>query len=392
MKNQSTPNKKPAPLPLVILADVLLLAVSMSVFCYFHHIRSLWGIGQKDDVMEPVVTESVMTAETSEPSRQTHEGDFSFPGIFSENTPAVTLTDDGEIRDYLTGEGLPILSPSGAADFIGLYRSENIYLTAQKVSTTLHYNNKTYEVVYYLYDVYLKNLENLHTVAVTKRRPMEDLAEASYALTDGEGNRFFSLPAVLAVNGDYWGNEKHTLLALRNYEILRDTDEIAADVCVLYSDGTMETHSAADFDYEAVMQKKPYQIWEFGPSLLDKNGNALDEFNKTYYDENVISSRHPRSSIGYFEPGHYCFIVVDGRSEQSDGVRMFQLAQFYEDLGCSAAYNLDGGDSALSRFMGEYHRIDEERLLKGDDQRKLYDVICIGEIEWVEQEDETEGE
>jgi exopolysaccharide biosynthesis protein len=38
--------------------------------------------------------------------------------------------------------------------------------------------------------------------------------------------------------------------------------------------------------------------------------------------------KNPRSAIGYYEPGHYCFIVVDGRQNgYSDGMTLDELAQ-----------------------------------------------------------------
>ena len=35
-----------------------------------------------------------------------------------------------------------------------------------------------------------------------------------------------------------------------------------------------------------------------------------------------ISGGNPRSCIGYYEPGHYCFVIVDGRQKQSAGVTL----------------------------------------------------------------------
>jgi exopolysaccharide biosynthesis protein len=71
---------------------------------------------------------------------------------------------------------------------------------------------------------------------------------------------------------------------------------------------------------------------------------------------------------------------VDGRSSDSQGVRMIQMAEIYYSLGCKVAYNLDGGDSAQAYFNGEMIRIDEERENSGDRQRELFDIVCIGEI------------
>ena len=74
----------------------------------------------------------------------------------------------------------------------------------------------------------------------------------------------------------------------------------------------------------------------------DENGKV-----KSSYDAaSGISGAHPRSAVGYFEPGHYCFIVVDGRQDHSHGLTISELAKVFEELGCKAAYNLDGGGSA----------------------------------------------
>ena len=52
----------------------------------------------------------------------------------------------------------------------------------------------------------------------------------------------------------------------------------------------------------------------------------------------IISARSiPRGAIGYYEPGHYCFVVVDGRQTgYSRGVTLEELAQVFDDLGCTA--------------------------------------------------------
>ena len=67
-----------------------------------------------------------------------------------------------------------------------------------------------------------------------------------------------------------------------------------------------------------------------------------------------VTSVNPRSAVGYYEPGHYCFVVVDGRQKgYSKGMTMSELSQLFFDLGCTVAYNLDGGKSAEMVFMGE---------------------------------------
>ena len=382
---------RPHPLWAVVTADILLFCIALSVFCYFHHIRSLWGLdapkNSGTDTMETAPDPSAETVPVSaEPVFDLiGEGDFPSPVFLPYSTVSsvntVSLTDDSDIREYITASGLPELDSMDyvRSNYVGLYRSHDIFMTAQKVRTEIFYNNKEYEVAYYLYDVYIRNIENLFTSVVDDRIPIEEHAEAAYVIKDSEGVTHRTSPAVLALNGDYYGNENMVYFAVRNGRLLRDDNNIGADICILYSDGTMETCDARGFDRDAILAKNPWQIWEFGPSLLDENGEALTKFNENYYDDNVITSRHPRSSIGYFEPGHYCFIVVDGRSDESDGVRLFQLGEIFESLGCTTAYNFDGGDSAQSLWMGEKHRVDEERIQSG--QRKLYDAVMIGETE-----------
>ncbi len=385
-------NKRPRPIWIVVTADFLLFCAALSVFCYFHHIRALWGLGIPDK--PGVVTEEMETSPSSDKSipfstDPMHglitEGDFPSPVFLPYSTVSsvntVRLDENDAIREYIASENLPAIDSMDYVrkNYVGLYRSRDIYMTAEKVRTHISYNNKTYEASYYLYDVYIRNIENLFTSVVDDRVSIEKHAETPYVITDSEGTQYRTDSAILTLNGDYYGNENMVYFAVRNNRLLRDTKFIGADICVLYSDGTLETYDMRNFDRDSILAKDPWQVWEFGPSLLDENGKALTEFNENFYDDNVITSRHPRSSIGYFEPGHYCFIVVDGRSEESDGVRLFQLGEIYESIGCTAAYNFDGGDSAQSLWMGQKHRIDEEREQSG--QRKLYDAVMIGEVE-----------
>ena len=63
---------------------------------------------------------------------------------------------------------------------------------------------------------------------------------------------------------------------------------------------------------------------------------------------------NPRAAIGYFAPGHYCFVVVDGRQKgYSEGMSLDELASTLASLGCQTAYNLDGGATAMMVFQGK---------------------------------------
>jgi len=123
--------------------------------------------------------------------------------------------------------------------------------------------------------------------------------------------------------------------------LYRDDDFPMMDVCVLYWDGTMETYPSMPFKSDEQIEKGAYQVWNFGPMLLDETGMHKENFNS------AVDKANPRTAIGYYEPGHYCFVVVDGRGGDSDGITMQNLSLLMEKLGCKRAYNLDGGQTSI---------------------------------------------
>ena len=119
--------------------------------------------------------------------------------------------------------------------------------------------------------------------------------------------------------------------------------------------------------YKENSPDKPiWQAWEFGPSLLGENGEPL-----TAFPNSKVKVQNPRSVIGYYEPGHYCFVSVDGRQKHSRGLRMEELAQLMSSLGCKAAYNLDGGESASMYWNGDIFN------KPSDGGRAMADIIYI---------------
>ncbi len=85
--------------------------------------------------------------------------------------------------------------------------------------------------------------------------------------------------------------------------------------------------------------------WSVGgcPAILSKGVVLNTE------DANVIShlpSKEPRTAVGYDATGtKVVMLVVDGRSEISDGCRTKILADIMREVGCSEAMNFDGGGS-----------------------------------------------
>ena len=73
----------------------------------------------------------------------------------------------------------------------------------------------------------------------------------------------------------------------------------------------------------------------------------------TNFGNHSIQGNQPRTGIGMFGKNHFVFIVVDGRSSgYSCGVTLDAFAQIFKDLGCTQAYNMDGGGSSTMYFKG----------------------------------------
>lgn len=296
-------------------------------------------------------------------------GDFGslYPEKFIQDDSVVILKDDAQIRAYALQNRLT-LENAEKGTFISFYRSHDVYMSVRQVDEVMN----GYLARCYVYDIYVRNIENFYTVA-DKATSMENLMEK--AETD------LGCTVVGAVNGDYWSNSNHCRVAVRNGILLREPSKVDSDLCVLYRDGTMRTYQSSDFDWAAVDAAGPWQVWDFGPALLDENGNPYSSFEPRYYDKNLITNTHPRMAVGYHQPGHYTLLSVDGRKKDENGNYIYgcsipSLAQYMKELGCTVAYNLDGGDSAQAYANGDPIRQAEGR----DNQRVISDILCVGEV------------
>ena len=195
-------------------------------------------------------------------------------------------------------------------------------------------------IVYFAADVYVTSTQKVKT-AFAKSMYGKNIRD--FVSTMAKQNQ-----ASLAISGDSYG-ESDSVCVIRNGEVY-SKDPGTSDVCVLFSDGVIKTYPASQFDVDSVIAQGAWQAWTFGPSLLDGNGNVLASFHSTEY----LNKINPRAAIGYIAPGHYKFVVVDGRQEgYSVGVTMSQLAQLMKEEGCQTAYNLDGGKSAVMYYNGK---------------------------------------
>ena len=251
--------------------------------------------------------------------------------------PALADFSDKFADKFLLAGSEPIVTENS-------YQSEdvNITITTRRVSDS--------DV--YVADIYVRSVE-----CFQRGHAGDKYGKATAKVKDMAANR----DAILAMTGDS-GHYFTKGWAISNGVINKSSPNRLRDIAILYRDGVMVGVPNENVDNDLIRAEadagKIWHIFLFGPSLLDAEGKARP---KAEFEDCNVKAANPRSVIGYYEPGHYCFVQVDGRKNKSAleagkknlGIKMRDLALLMEELGCKAAYNLDGGQSSMMWYNGE---------------------------------------
>ena len=190
--------------------------------------------------------------------------------------------------------------------------------------------------------------------------------------------------AILAVNGDFYGANESGYV-IRNGVLYRDTirpsndsdsDLAYFDDLAIMWDGSFVSFDEKDYTAKEVLGKGAKHVLTFGPTLVQNGSIAVDknaEVGLAWSGQN-----NPRCAIGYVSEGHYLFIVVDGRCDQSPGVSLWELGNIFRELGAKTAYNLDGGGSATMIFNGKLINTPYTNWNKPSGERRVSDIVYIG--------------
>ena len=84
----------------------------------------------------------------------------------------------------------------------------------------------------------------------------------------------------------------------------------------------------------------------------------------------------PRTARGESAQLEYIMIVSDGRTDESEGFSLLQLAEEMQNRGAVTAYNLDGGGSSTLYFNGEI--INNPTSGNSTGEREVSDIVYIG--------------
>ncbi len=239
--------------------------------------------------------------------------------------------------------------------------TENTYSDGDITITLTEY--RKYDTTVYVADVVVSSPEYLKT-AFAKNSYGKNVTEKTSVTAEKNS-------AILAVNGDFYG-ARESGFVLRNGTLYRSSAAREREALVVKNDGSFEVVVETEADAEDLAKSGARQIFSFGPALVVDGRVSVDE-----NDEVGQAMRsNPRTAIGIVGELHYIFVVSDGRTSESAGLSLKELADFMQSLGVKTAYNLDGGGSATMYFNGEV--VNNPTTNGKIKERAVSDIVYIG--------------
>lgn len=228
------------------------------------------------------------------------------------------------------------------------------------VLTTMRVENTTV----YVADVQIADISLLKTA----------LAGNTYArnLTETTSVQAANAGAILAINGDYYGAQERGYV-LRNGVLYRASAQSGTDALVIGADGNFRIITEGETSADTLVREGAWQVLTFGPALINDGQvtvSSSDEVGRAM-------TSNPRTAIGQISEGHYLLVASDGRTKESAGLSLRQLAELMQSLGAQVAYNLDGGGSSTMVFQG---RVVNNPTTNGRSirERSVSDIVYIG--------------
>ena len=179
--------------------------------------------------------------------------------------------------------------------------------------------------------------------------------------------------AILAVNGDYYGANS-TGYVIRNGVVYRDTvrEDASNGDLAIYKDGSFKIIYENEISADQLVEDGVVNLLAFGPALVE-NGEIVVN-TKSEVGQSMASN--PRTSIGIIDENHYIIIVSDGRTSESQGLSLYEMAEVMKSYGVKTAYNLDGGGSSTMYFNGQV--INKPTTNGNISERAVSDIVYIG--------------
>lgn len=218
----------------------------------------------------------------------------------------------------------------------------------------------------YVADVTVSSSDYLKTAFAQNSFGTNVIAKTSVTAADNN--------AILAVNGDYYGANSSGYV-IRNGVVYRDTvreDSSNGDLAI-YKDGSFKIIYEDQISADQLVKDGVVNLLAFGPALVENGEIAVG----TNEEVGQAMASNPRTAIGIIDENHYIIVVSDGRTSESKGLSLYQMAEVMKSYGVKTAYNLDGGGSSTLYFNGQ---VINKPTTGGNkiSERAVSDIVYIG--------------
>ena len=238
------------------------------------------------------------------------------------------------------------------------YKDENISINLTE--TTVNHTQV------YVADVTVSSSEYLKTAFAQNSFGTNVTAKTSVTAADNN--------AILAVNGDYYGANSSGYV-IRNGVVYRDTvreNSNNGDLAI-YKDGSFKIIYEDQISADQLVKDGVVNLLAFGPALVENGEIAVGKNQEV----GQAMASNPRTAISIIDENHYIIVVSDGRTSESEGLSLYQLAEVMKSYGAKTAYNLDGGGSSTLYFNGQ---VINKPTTGGNkiSERAVSDIVYIG--------------
>ena len=228
------------------------------------------------------------------------------------------------------------------------YEDENISI---KITT-----ERANDTTYYVADISLSDSKYLKT-ALANDTYGRNIKETTSVMAQNNN-------AIFAINGDYYGFRDYGYV-IRNGVLYRETANED-------NDGNFSIVNESEVTANELLNEGAWQVLSFGPALIEEGEVVVGKNDEV----SQAKTSNPRTAIGQVDELHYIVIVADGRTSESEGLSLYELAQVMKEYNCTTAYNLDGGGSSTMYFNGEV--INNPTSGGSIGERSVSDIVYIG--------------
>lgn len=272
--------------------------------------------------------------------------DVSIESVSSKLTSAASATEDSTVS----------ITQSEATVTDSSYEDENIKINIETV--------RNYDSNIYIADIQVSDSSFLKTALANNTYGRNITATTSDMAEENN--------AIFAINGDFYGFRDEGYV-LRNGVAYRETARSGEnDALVIDGDGNLSVVPEGEVNLDSLSNQGVWQVLSFGPGLVVDGEVVVNSSTEVA----KATSSNPRTAIGQISELHYIVVVSDGRTSESAGLSLLQLAQELKDRGATVAYNLDGGGSSTMYFNGEV--INNPTSGRSIKERKVSDIVYFG--------------